>query len=285
MRRVVLFLQLTVLIATPFSFAPAEAGPPNAADILRRAVARQGADKLKLGDIHINFQGQIRQEKEEHAVERDYWYRASDRSFRVRTRSKATVRESTDRGILGRDYWEVRKSGIQPLHKGNKTHRKVIKTIRKERSDFERILSMVLLPRLQKAKVTLGRPEPVLIEEDEPWNARWILGEERLKERYWVIDIRQKERPRLRLYIHTRDLTVRKAVQFHAKNAAQPVYWYYFGPYEVQKGSGLTLPLYFTVHTAVPRDTRSRKAGSFARGRIQVALNGGIGDPVLRPTQ
>ena len=286
MRVVVLFLPLALLTGTPRARAQAPKGAaPNGPAILRQAIARQGArGQADLDDIHINFRGQITRKKETHGIERNYWYRAKDRSFRVRTRSLATSRENTDRGVLGREYWERRKSRIQRLHKGNRTHQKIIKTIREERTDFERILGFVLLSRLKNAAVTLGAPRPVTIPADQPFNARSILGPNRDAERYWVLDVRRKQRPRLRLFIRTSDLTVRKAVQYHPDNEAQPVFYYYFGPYK-KRDDGLTVPRYFTVHTALPTDAKSKKSTGFARGMIELALNGGLEDPVLRPTQ
>ena len=271
-------------MGTP-SAARAQAAAPDPAAILSQAIARQGAGRqAEVDDIHINFRGQITQEQEEHGIARDYWYRAQDRSFRVRTQSLASSREKTDRGVLGEAFWERRKGAVQPLRQGNTTHRKIIETISKERSDFERMLGFVLLSRLKQAVVTLGAPQPVTIPDDQPFNAGSILGRQRDTEKYWVLDVRRKQRPRLRIFLRKSDLTVRKAIQYKADNPAQPVYFYYFGPYR-QRDDGLTVPRYFTIHTARPTDTKSKKATGFARGMLELELNRGLGDPVLRPAR
>lgn len=273
---------LRVPIVILLVLAGAQAQDPQ--QILKRAIERQGAlPEGGVKELHLSFNGQVSQKDEEHHIRRHYWYRAADRSFRIKTQSRAARKESTDRGVFGKDFWECgAKGGVVHLSKANLNHRKVIQSIRKDRSEFERIMNMVLLSRLKDAKLTMARKNPVKILKDHPFEENHILGADRNAHSYWVIDVERKDRPRMRVYVHSRDFKVCKAVQFDVDEPGRPIYWYYFGPY-FKRPDGLTLPRYFTVHTSVPRDEKTRRATAFARGEIQLKINDGSADTALKP--
>ena len=85
-----------VLIMILSVLAGAQAQDPK--QIFLRAVERQGSlpeDGVK--NLHLSFNGQINQKKEEHHVLRHYWYRVGDRSFRIKTQSRAARKEKSTR--------------------------------------------------------------------------------------------------------------------------------------------------------------------------------------------
>jgi hypothetical protein len=284
MRRAVL---LPVLLPPLLLAAAARAGEaPTARDIFRRAVAAQGelrGDQVK--DVRIDFKGEISEEGP-HTILRTYWYRAKDRSFRVRTASGVTDRLTTDRGVLGAsDYWErVEGGSVVRLSPGNRDDAGSIGTIERERAEFERLLGMVLLARLDGDgwEIALGEPALVRLEHDEPFQLKDTLGD-REKTAYHVLDATREGHPRLRLFVHTGDFTVRKAVEYDAE-APDRVRWvYYFTAYRKSPTANLALPQYLSVFRDTPSDARSRDELTKAKGLPTVHLNTGLGDRDLRP--
>ena len=156
-------LLAAVLLAPLTPLAPA-AEDEAAIAILREAARSQGDVRAEdIRDVLVEFRGEIVEETT-HAVERTYWYRTPDRSFRIRTEPPAARKERTERGVLGeKGYWDRAADGSRvDLARTNRDHRELIRTIESERADFERILRMVLLPRLLdgKSRVTLAEPLP-----------------------------------------------------------------------------------------------------------------------------
>lgn len=285
MRRLILPLLATAL-AVPAAGAdgPTPEGP-TPRDVFEQAVRVQGALRQEdLRDITLEFRGHIHEEGT-HTVRRTYWYRARDRSFRIRTQSGADASRRSERGVLkAKGCWERVNDRILELSTHNRDDFKAIQAIRKERTDFERILRMVLLSRLNdgKTKLTFGKKKPVRIEADQPYEAKRILGADRSKHEYYVLDIRRENEPRLRAFIRTDDHTVRKVIQYSRgePNKIEFVYYFAFLP---RPDQGLHLPAYFAVHTAEPTDKKSRDATIKVRGRITVEINLGLQDPDLRP--
>jgi len=264
--------------------APAD-DPPAAKDIFRKAVEAQGGlrpDQVK--DVTLTFQGEIHEKGETHAIERTYRFRSEDRSFRVRTGS-AAVDKSTDRGVLGADgYWERSSKGkVLPLSRGNRDDAESIRQIEGERTDFERMLRMVLLTRLAEGwTLDLAATAPVLLDGDHPHEINKTLGD-RDKVTYYVIDAKREGEARLRLFVNTVDYTVRKAIEYEVKSPDRVRWVYYFAGYRKDEGSGLVLPRYFSVYRDTPHDEATRDDLKMAWGLPKVTLNTGLEDSDLRP--
>jgi len=276
-----------LLLATVAAADSAEV--ESAADVLQEAIRAQGAfrrDELK--DIRLHFNGQVVEEGE-HAVEQTFWYRASDRSFRLRTQSQASPKAGSDYGALGeKGYWERSSRGsVFTLSATNREDRKSVRSIRRKRRDFERILRMVLLARLNdgETKVTFAKPRRTTITKDLPYEANAILGRGRERERrtYDVLDLKRKDAPRVRLFVRTDDRTVAKAVQYRANDPERPEWFYYFGPFVKDEDSALVLPRYFSAHKGRPADGATKKSTCKFRGEISVTVNQGLGDAELKP--
>jgi len=256
-----------------------------ARDILKKAVAAQG----KLGpddirDVTLTFEGQAQENGQDNAITRIYRFRASDRSFRVHTGAEAIDR-STDRGVFGADgYWQKTSKGkFLALSVGNRDDRATIEQIETERTDFERMLRMVLLARIDDSwTVTLGAAEPQRLESDFPHELSRTLGD-RSKVTYFVLDLRRDGEAPLRLYVNTDDFTVRKAIEFEAKAPDQVRFVYYFAAYAPDKDLGIVLPRYFSVYHDTPADKAMRDKLNAVRGMPKVQLNTKIGDGDLRP--
>jgi len=267
-------------------FVPAAADETaTARDILRRAVEAQG----KLGaedvrDVTLLFKGEVSEKGEVHAITRTYRFRAKDRSFRVHTAAEAVDR-GTDRGVLGETgYWERSSKGaIITLNRGNRDDVATIKQIESERRDFERMLRMVLLTRLDEGwTVTLGSPEPQRLDGDHPHELNHTLGD-RNETTYHVLDARRDGEARLRLFVNTKDHTVRKAIEYDA-DAPERVRWvYYFAAYAKDKDLGLVLPRYFSLYHDTPLGKEARDRLNAVKGEPKVSLNTGLSDADLRP--
>ncbi|MHC4957963.1 MAG: hypothetical protein ACYTGN_06265 [Planctomycetota bacterium] len=277
-------MPLRILLFTALLTLPA-AHADDAKSILAQAVAAQGGVKRgDVADIHLSFRGQLVQKGRDNGAQRDYYYRAKDRAFRILTVANATSTERSERGVLGAGYWERSGKTIVALSRGNIDHREIIQAILEDRRQFERILKMVLLTRLDAADVKLlGKPQS--IEVDSPDSATSILGdaEARKQRRYHLLEVNRKNQARLVLFVRTDDFSVRKAVQYSTEDPKRAEYWYYFGPYR-KRTDGMTLPLYFNIHKALPVDAKTRKASRYVRGTITLKLNPGLADSVFLPT-
>ena len=197
MHRLILFTLLA---------APAFAGP-TPQQVFREAVKAQGALSSEvIKDITLTFKGQIVDAggQRVNTVERIYRFRPADRSFFVRTTSRA-AKAGTERGVLGRNgFWERTAAGkIIALRRGNQEDRAAVETIRKNRDEFERILNMVLLARLDdgNSKLSLARVSPIRLDHDMPYEADGTLGRDREKYLYHVLDVVREGQPRLRLVV------------------------------------------------------------------------------------
>jgi hypothetical protein len=279
---------LLFLLAAAAGLASAEG--PSAKQVFDKALAVQG--KIPTGEIHditLTFKGQIAEGKRVNTIQRVYKYRARDRSFYVSTASKASAKLRSERGVLGeRGYWERSSRGkIIRLRPGNREDKASIETIRKNRKDFEGMLRMVLLARVAdgESKLKLATRAPVLLEQDMPYAADLTLGKNRKEHRYFVLDLERKGQPRLRLFIHVDSFTVRKVVQFDTEDPGRRTWFYYFGPFKQDPGTGLNLPLYFSVYDGLPVDRESMKSRNRIRGEPEVKLNTGLEDEAFRPTE
>jgi len=279
------FLLVPLLLAA--AIAAEGDAPPTAEAVFRRAVESQGhLDARKIADVHLRFEGTI-QEEGEHRIVREYWYRGSDRSFRIRTQPQAAKKEQTDRGVLGRGgFWERGPSGtVVELSPGNRDDRAVTKTIEKDRADFENALRLVLLAHLleEKAEFRFAAEAPVRLPDDNPREARSILGDPSKREaRYHVLDVVRPSEPRLRLFVREDDATIRKAILFSPEEPDRPDWIYYLGPYRRDPSTGLQVPQFLSLHDEEPLDDASRERGSKVWGTIGLKLNSGLGDDLFR---
>ena len=260
---------------------------PTARDILRRAVEAQGSLRRDdIRDVTIRFVGEIAEEGRRNTVIQTQWYRSADRSFKVRTGSGATDKLTSERGVFGdRSYWERTTGGtVLTLRRGNRDDAASIRTIERERAEFERMLRMVLLSRLDASgfEVTMGEPAPVRLERDFPHEAKGALRD-RGKETYHVLDATATGEPRLRLFVHTGDFTVRKAVEYDGEAADRIRRVYYFAHYRKDPALDLLLPIYLAVYRDTPVDAESRDALTEAKGEPKVELNAGLEDAVFQP--
>jgi len=294
MRVFPLLAVLALLPAVPTRAADDAAVPPaagpTAADLLHRAVQAQGTLTGDLRDVTLSFQGEVAQQGSVNTIRRTYWYRAGDRSFRVRTANASTDAATTDRGVYGRKtYWERASSGaIRELHAGNRDDADALDQIAKERRDFERILRMVLLSRLDDGSWLVERAAAgtVRLAEDMPYNAKGTLAD-REKETYHVLDLTREGEPRLRLFIRTADFSVRKAVQFRLGDGDEEEWTYYFGPFWRDPEAGLSLPRFFSVYKGTPTEDpgRSREDLLVVKGEPTVRVNTGLTDDDLKPAE
>ncbi|MHC4973026.1 MAG: hypothetical protein ACYTG3_11910 [Planctomycetota bacterium] len=279
---------LLLLLAAAAGLSAAEA--PGAKEVLEKAVATQGA--IPAGEIHditLTFEGQIAEGKRINTIKRVYRYRARDRSFFVSTESKASAKIRSVRGVLGESgYWERSSRGrIIRLRPGNREDKASVKTIRKNRDDFEAMLRMVLLARIAdgESKLKLVTRAPVRLEQDMPYAADQTLGKDRRAHQYYVLDLERKDQPKLRLFIQLGTFTVRKVVQFDAEDPSQRKWFYYFGPFRKDPGTGLNLPEYFSVYDGLPVDRKSMEERNRVRGEPTVKINTGLEDEAFRPAK
>jgi hypothetical protein len=273
---------LPLLLLLPAANGSDEA--PAARDIFRKAVEAQGSLPDEVRDVTLTFKGEVSEKGEVHAITRTYRFRTKDRSFRVHTGAEAADR-STDRGVFGEGgYWmRSSKGAILALSRGNRDDAETIRQIEGERKDFERMLRMVLLARLDESwTVTLGAAEPQRLDGDHPHEINHTLGD-RDNVTYHVLDARRDGDARLRLFVSTKDFTVRKAIEYEA-DAPERVRWvYYFAAYAKDKELGLVLPRYFSVYRDTPADKEARDRLNAAKGEPVVSLNTGLPDSALRP--
>jgi hypothetical protein len=282
-----LFRRSVLPCALLASVAPAGADGDDAARaIFQKAVKAQGEMPANVSDVTLEFRGEISEEGEVHTVLRTYWYRAADRSFRMRTASEAASKISSDRGVAGaKGYWE-RSSGndVLDLSPGNRDDEKQIQAIRKERVEFERMLRMVLLARFDGDgwQVAFAEPLPVRLDRDVPHQPKGTLGD-RETETYHVLDLKHEGEPDLRLYVRTDDFTVRKAVEHDAKDPRRVRFVYYFANYWTDPDAKLVVPRFFSVYRGTPVAEAERDNLLAAKGEPKVRLNTGLKDSELRP--
>ena len=254
--------------------------------IFKKAVRAQGnVARNQIIDIRVIFDGQIEDQGTQH-VKRSYWYRTKDRSFRVLTKAPIARKAGSERGVLGEaGYWKRTAGGIVDLSKGNRDHRKSIRTIDKDRREFERMLRMLLLSRLDdgKSRFRLVAEEPERIEKDAPYNAGQILGKDRRTHTYHVVDVAREKELTLRLYVDTADAKVRKVVQYDPGRPEDPRRYYYFGAFKKHDRLGLTLPRLLSAHVGRPVDRKTKGKTGRAHGRLEVHVNGGLKKANLRP--
>jgi len=265
---------------------PAAAPSPADALIDRAIEAQGGWTRDRIADLYLTFEGQIAEEGRTNSIAREYWYRARDRAFRQRTSPLAAVSRKTEHGVLGRRYWDRTEGRLQELSRGNRDHEEMIKAIRDDRDDFERILSMLLLSRLRdgKTEAVLEPGDPVSLEGERPPEVRAILGDASTR-RYHVVDIRRPEEPPLRAFLDTEGLTVTKVEQYRTDAPGELAFVYYFGAYKRAAATGLLLPQYFSVHTAVPVDEKTCDATLRAKGMLSFDFNSDLPDAVFAPEQ
>jgi hypothetical protein len=295
MRQIVL---LALLIVPSRVQAQAPQREEEAVALLKRAVAAQG--KLPNGglrDLQILFEGQINEKKEgSHSIHRNYWFRQKDRSFRIETFSPLEPKDSkSERGVLGNvnaRYWELirrKRPGSkrpelkrQELSRTNKTHLENIRTIQRDRDDFERIVRMVVLSRVDSklARLRRGAPQRVALTGDHPNSASFVFPSKLKGSQYLVLDLQRSAGDPLRLFINEKDLTVRKVVQFDRAAPNKIKFVYYLGAY--RKMQGMLLPTYVSVHSEVPTKKTREKTTKLA-GRLTLTLNAGLDDSVFSP--
>ncbi len=284
-------LPFVLLAATaPAGENPASGNDPRAdaaREIFKKAVKAQGEMPAKVDEVTLDFEGEISEEGEIHTVLRTYWYRAADRSFRMRTKSGAAEKLASDRGVAGAaGYWERSSGdGLLELSRGNRDDVAQIRAIEKERGEFERMLRMVLLARFDADgwKVAFAAPEPVRLDRDQPHQLGGTLRD-REKETYHVLDLKHDGEPDLRLYVHTGDFTVRKAIERDAKAPGRVRFVYYFANYGMDPEAKLLLPKFFSVYRDTPVDEAKRDDLLAAKGEPKVRLNAGLKDSDLRPS-
>jgi len=280
----------TALLLLAMAAGLPAAETPGAREIFDKAVASQGA--IPAGEIHditLDFDGQVTEGKRVNTIRRIYRYRARDRSFYVFTGSRAAPTKRSERGVLGESgYWERSSRGrIVRLRSGNREDLASIKTIRKNRDDFEGMLRMVLLARIAdgKSKLKLATRAPVLLEQDMPYAAAHTLGKDRKAHSYYVLDLEREGQPKLRLFIQLGTFTVRKVVQFDLEDPSKRKWFYYFGPFKEDPATRLKLPAYFSVYDGLPVDPKSMKDRNRVRGEPKVTINTGLEDKDFRPIE
>ena len=275
--------------------APAESDKAEATktvpEALKRAAATQkGLSPDKIQDITIHFRGQAwdPQSKSQHSVSIEYSYRSTDGSFRIKTASNTSSRNSSERGVSGKNgYWELTRKGKRvDLRKANRQDRKVIEQIEQERRNFEAFRNFLFLKNLQGDGITyVEHPQLVLLAGDRPREIRKILGEERerAKLRYHRIDVRVPDQPVLRLFIRRQDGTVRKAILYDREAPHEIAFVFYFGLFQPNRTvQNALLPRVVSFHKAEPAAEDDETA--LAWGLVErIAVNQGLKDDFFRP--
>ncbi len=261
------------------------ADAPTARDVFKGAVAAQGEMPREIRDVTLSFDGEISEDGEVHTALRTYWYRAADRSFRIRTGSGATDRVTSERGVFGATkFWERTSSGeTLELSRGNRDDVAQIRAIDRERAEFERMLRMILLARLDEDgwQVAFAEPAPVRIEKDQPHQAKGTLGSDR-EATYHVLDLKREGEPDLRLYVQTKDASVRKAIEYDLKDPGKVRFVYYFANYWTDPGLKLLVPRFLSVYRGTPLDVTERDSLLAAKGEPTVRLNTDLKDADLK---
>jgi len=280
---------LSLILAVPFvlhSTGVARAEPSEAERIFAKAVQAQGQfDRDQLKDIHVRFRGSAREQDRATTVVREYWYRTKDRSFRIKTAPQVRLQETSQRGIHEGKFWETDKRGHAfGLAPGNRDDRKVIRKIQKEREEFEHILRLLLLARNVdgKSSIRFADPPACRLDRDFPIEVRSVLPDRKTRS-YHVLRLERAEDPALELYVDSTDFTVRKVIQFHAKQPDLPEWFYYFGPFKRDKATNLLLPQYFSAHDGLPIDKASREATTVATGSLRAQINAGVEEALVPP--
>ncbi len=262
---------------------PAKGRANEARKLLHNAIRSQGAlPAQEVTDVRLTFRGQASTpDQGTHVVARTYWWR-QDHAFRVQTTAGADG-SGSERGVIGRHYWERGKNGIRRLRVRNREDRGSVRTIRKERKDFERMLRLMLPSRLdaESTAVKFAAPAPVRIERDTPFELKWIFPDR--KQTYHALEVHPQGEPRFVLFVDTKTNRIKKAVQYRRDAPKRIEFVYYFGAYKKDKRSGLVLPRIFSVHNAVPTDKKSRNKTGMVYGRVTLFLNEALPDKALRP--
>lgn len=280
------FRRSTLPLVLLAAAAPAADGP-TAQEIFRKAVEAQGEVPKEIKDVTLSFWGEIRQDEQVNTVRRTYWYRSADRSFRVRTGSEAMEKLTSDRGVVGEaTYWERGPRGeTVELSRGNRDDMAQIRGIEKERKEFERMLRMVLLARFDQGgwQVALAEPKPVLLDKDHPHQPKGTLGNKE-ETSYHVLDLKREGEPDLRLYVHTTDFSVRKAIEYDLSDAGRVRFVYYFANYWNDPDLKLLVPRFLSIYHATPLAEGDRDEMLAAKGQPTVRLNTDLKDADLRPS-
>ncbi|MFQ5845163.1 MAG: hypothetical protein ACE5JG_09275 [Planctomycetota bacterium] len=248
----------------------------------RRAVAAQkGLVAKQIRDVYIHFIGHLRREGE-HSISVEYWYRAADRSFRIRTASRTRSSEFSERGIFGeRRFWERRRDGsVRRLFRTHRQDEQSIHKIQRDREDFEALRGFLFLRELQgpKTRYRLVSSAPVSLDGDHPRERGNVLGKsdaERKGRRYHRVDVFPEGRPRLRLFVREGPYTVHKVIVYDREAPDRPAGVYYLGAYSDRTNPmGALLPQVFAYHRQEPRDPKTGLESSVAWGRIrEVGIN------------
>ena len=258
--------------------------------LLEKAIKAQGSlAPNQIVDLQVKFEGQI-QEKgtTTQSITRKYWFRSADRSFRIRTIAGLDPSKPySERGVKGgkpERFWEWARKQRTPLKLTNREHVKNIAAIKRDRDAFERIVRTVLLARLldKNTTVKFAPKNKVLLPDDFPADARRIFPDRTV--RYHVVDVTRPGNARLRFFIHERDFTVRKVVQFDARRPDAVKTISYFGAFtKLPASAGLTVPRAISVYSHVPTDEQTRKKFVRISGRLGVMVNQKLTDDVFAP--
>jgi len=286
--RAIAWLVPSALAAGAASLAADDDAADAARHCLRQAVERQGPfDPAKLEDVRLEFRGQVREESE-HWVARTYAYRLRDRSFRLRTTSKADSAAFSERGVFGEDgFWDRDSKGaVRALSPGNESDEGEMDTIARERADFEDVLRLVFLRRLDDARsrVRFAEPATAKLAADRPKNPTQILGATRGDE-YRVLVVERDGLPRITLYVHAGNGSVPKAVVHSRARPDEAAWVYYFGAYTKGDAAtqGVPVPRLISIHREEPVDPESAERGVKAWGEVTITLNAGLEDADLMP--
>lgn len=274
---------VSLLILCFLSAAQAGGRKPDVAagKILASAIEAQGAlPAAGILSLHVKFKGQVHEHGQpEQSITREYWLRTSDRSFRILTYPNIDPSSHrSERGVLGTKkpvYWEASRGRRLRLVASNIEHIKNVRTIRKDRREFERILRIVLLARIQKGHGDLRRADPPIatIADDQPNSVRAIFKDR--SARYHVLDLRRDGEDPLRLYLDEKSLQIKRVLQFVRGDPKKLANAYYLGAYKEQ--GGLVLPRYISVHTAIPTE-KTRVSSTRLSGTLSVEINLGLTD-------
>ena len=254
-----------------------------AKEIFRRAVQRQGRVKRSdIADIRVNVVGML-QEEGEHRIKRSYWYREADKAFRIRTTSRTRSSLASERSRLGRSktrYWERSGREVFELKRGNRTDRESIQQIKKDLVRFESVLALMLLNQLDtpETQITLLKSHPVQLK-DQPLEARSIFGDR--SKGYYVLRVARPNEPRLDLFVHEDDHSVRKAIIYTQDPRPVPKWIYYLASFNQKNTLGILVPGIFLVYTEEPFDEKTKRKAWKIKGELRVQLNGGLKDDVF----
>ncbi len=273
---------VTLLVLAILSVAHAGEKKPDAAahKILAAAVEAQGKlPAAGIQSLHVTFVGQVNEKGQaSQSITREYWLRVSDRSFRILTYPNAKKSQRSERGVLAAKkpvYWEASRGRRLRMVGSNVEHIKVVRTIRQDRRDFERILRIVLLTRMQKGHGDLRRANPpiVTIPNDEPNSSRHIFADR--SARYFSLNLLREGEDPLRIFLDENSLQIKRVLQFVRDDPGTLANAYYLGAYKEQ--GGLVLPQYISVHTAIPT-SKTKEQTTRLSGRLKIVVNPGLTD-------